>query len=589
MNKWNLNVLFKDEQEFLNTLDEAKAAIEELAGFKGKLHDDAKLREYLFKEKELVLKIDKAYMFAAMRSDLNKKIVENNADVTKVQYLFASLQEALSFEAPEVLKIGKEKMDEFFKNNEDLNEFKFGFDKLFRGAKYILDDNSERILSSYAALENEGSNIYSMLAVGDGNPAQVTLSNGEVRTVTQGNWRDEIIAAPTAEDRKLVFEALFKKYERNKNTFGQIYDTVVQAELAEAKARGYDSILQSHLYDNNIPLSVYETLVKVATENTASVKKYYELRRKYLGLEKHHTYDRFLELSKSSKKYTYEQAKDLFFKSIAKFDDDFVSKAHDVLKEGYVDVYESDGKRTGAYSNGGEGNHPFILLNFNGSLDDVFTVAHESGHSIHTMYTMENQPPMLQNYTIFVAEIASTFNEHNLLDYLMESGEVTKEEKILLLQKAIDEIMATFYRQTLFAQFELEISRKAEAGEPINYQVLNDEMVKLYKQYYDIDITEEEVKAYVWAYIPHIFYTPFYVYQYATSFSASLKLYDNVKKYGQPAFERYKGLLKSGGSKYPTEQAKDAGVDFEDPETFLAVTNRMTELVDELEQVLNEK
>ena len=195
---------------------------------------------------------------------------------------------------------------------------------------------------------------------------------------------------------------------------------------------------------------------------------------------------------------------------------------------------------------------------------------------------------MLQGYTIFIAEIASTFNEHNLLDYFIESGDASREEKILLLQKAIDEIIATFYRQTLFAQYELDISRKAEKGEPINYQVCSEEMIKLYKQYYDIDIREEEVKEYVWAYIPHLFYSPFYVYQYATSFSASLKLYDNVKKHGKEAFERYKGLLKSGGSKYPTIQAKEAGVDFEDPETFLAVTNRLTELVDELEVLLNE-
>ena len=589
MNKWNLDLLFKSEEEFLKALEEVKGMISESASYKGKLNDPKKLREYLIKEKDLVLKINKVYAFAALRSDLNKKIVENNADVTKVQYCFAMLQEALSFEGPEILKCGKEYIDEFFKNNDDLSEFKFGFEQLFRGAKYVLDDKSEKLLSQYAALENEGSNIYSMLAVGDGKPRKITLSNGEERFITHGNWRNEIIEAPTAEDREKVFKAVFGVYEENKNTFGQIYDTVVQAELAEAKARGYDSILQSHLYGDNIPLSVYETLVKVASTNTAAVKKYNELRRKYLGLEKYHTYDRFLELSKSSKKYTFEQAKDLFFKSIEKFDDDFVNKAHEVLKEGYVDVYETEGKRTGAYSNGGQGIHPYILLNFDGNLDDVFTVAHESGHSIHTLYTMENQPLMLQDYTIFVAEIASTFNEHNLLDYLMESGELNKEDKILLLQKAIDEIMATFYRQTLFAQFELDISRKAEQGEPINYQVCNEEMIKLYKLYYDIDITEEEVKSYVWAYIPHIFYTPFYVYQYATSFSASLKLYDNVKKYGQPAFERYKGLLKAGGSKYPTEEAKDAGVDFEDPETFLAVTNRMAELVDELEVLLNEK
>ena len=227
-------------------------------------------------------------------------------------------------------------------------------------------------------------------------------------------------------------------------------------------------------------------------------------------------------------------------------------------------------------------------MNFDKSLDSVFTLAHESGHSIHTLYSIENQKTMLQDYTIFVAEIASTFNEHNLLDYFIESGKASKEEKILLLQKAIDEIISTFYRQTLFAQYELELSRVAERQEPINYQVCSDVMIKLYKEYYGIDITEERVKEFVWAYIPHLFYTPFYVYQYATSFAASLKLYDNVKKGGKEAFERYVGLLKMGGSDYPTEEVKKAGVDFADPSTFLAVTDRLTTLVDELEEVIKE-
>lgn len=292
-----------------------------------------------------------------------------------------------------------------------------------------------------------------------------------------------------------------------------------------------------------------------------------------------------MELASSSKKYTYEDAKKLFFASIGNCPKDFQDKAHEALKEGFVDVYEQEGKASGAYSSGQVDLHPYILLNYNGSLDDVFTVAHEAGHSIHTMYS-QTQPATLQGYTIFVAEIASTFNEHMLLDYLMKSEDVTKEEKIMLLQKSIDEIMGTFYRQTLFAEYELEVSRLMEKDEPIDHEVLSNIMIRLYKKYYGQNIVPEKFKQYVWAYIPHLFHTPFYVYQYATSFAASFKLYKNVKENVPGAFDRYIGLLSSGGSKYPVDQAKEAGVDFTKMDTFLAVTERMEELVDQLEQLL---
>ena len=354
------------------------------------------------------------------------------------------------------------------------------------------------------------------------------------------------------------------------------------------RSRGYESILDEHLYHNAIPTSVIHNLIEVASEGSAPLKKYIELRRKYLGLEKHRSYDRFLKLADAEKHYTYEEAKKLFWDSIAAFPKDFQDKAHEVLRDGFVDVYPGDGKRTGAYSNGGSNFHPFILLNFLGELNDVFTLAHESGHSIHTMYSEEAQPIMKQDYTIFVAEIASTFNEHNLLDYLLTHEQLSKDDKIFLLQKAIDEIMSTFYRQTLFGHYEYLAASKAEKGEPINHEVLSGIMTDLYKQYYGIDIAEEVYKPLVWAYIPHLYNSPFYVYQYATSFTSSMLIYENVKNGVEGAFDRYIGLLKSGGSDYPVEQVKRAGVDLTTKEPFLAVVRRMEELVDQLEKLLEE-
>ena len=585
--KWDLTYLFKIEEDYEKAYEELIPYVEKAASFMGKLGEEEKFVEYFLIQKEVNEKLERVYQYGSLKSDLNKKNVENASKVSRMMILFQQLSQATSFEAPEVLALGKEKVMSFVDNHPELEEFRFGFEKLFRSTEHVLDAKSEKLMSYFSPV-SAGDELYSALAVADGKNETVKLKNKEVVTVTQGNWRSLIMKTANASDRKKIFEALYKTYDDHKTTYGTIYNSVLQADKAYAKARNYDSILESFLFNNNIPTSVYKTLVSVASRQNKSLKKYFKLRKQALGLKRHYTYDRFLELAHSNKEYSYEEAKKLFFASIEKFPEDFKALAREALKDGFVDVYEQEGKRTGAYSSGVTNSHPYILLNYSNTLDDVFTVAHEAGHSIHTMYAASAQPAMLQNYTIFVAEIASTFNEHALLDYFMSSSETTKEEKIMLLQKAIDEIVGTFYRQTLFADYELRAHELVEKNQPINHEVLSKIMVDLYKQYYGFDLTKEQYKEFVWAYIPHLFYTPFYVYQYATSFAASFKLYKDVQEGLPGAFEKYTNLLKSGGSKYPVEQARDAGVDFTKKETFMAVVERMDVLVAELEKLLNE-
>ena len=265
---------------------------------------------------------------------------------------------------------------------------------------------------------------------------------------------------------------------------------------------------------------------------------------------------------------------------------EFIETQKDAILDGYVDVNPNDGKRTGAYSSGMFGHHPFILLNHNETLDSVFTLAHEAGHSAHTIFSNSNQPMPIIVIIIFVAEIASTFNEHLLLDHLLSVAK-TKDERVELLESAINGILATFYRQTLFATYEYKANELVKNNVPITEQSLSKIMIDLYKHYYDIDITKEPGKQYVWAYIPHLFYTPFYVYQYATSFSASLKIYENIKAKKEEAYENYVSMLKSGGSKFPVDQAKLAGADLTNKETFMAVVNRLNNLIDLLENELS--
>lgn len=586
---WNLTHIYKTQEDFEKDLDYAKKVIlPGITELEGKLKNEEDLVKYFDLERKANEVLNHLGRFASRRSDLDKKDVKNLSDLAKIDNLFNDFGSADSYSTPEILSLGKEHREKFFINHPEYKDFDFQVEKIFRGEKFTLPAVEERLLSYYAPLEGSGSSLYSQLSVGDYTPKKITLSSGKEVEVNRSNWTSLEGSLENPEDRKKVFLSLYSWYNEHKNTYGEIYNSVVQSELSERKARGYSSILQEHLYHNKIDESVFHNLVEAANENAEPLHKYYEIRRKYFGLDHHRSYDRFLSLAKSEKKYTYEEAKEIFFDSIKDYPEDYQKKALDVLAEGYVDVYPRSGKRTGGYSSGSANVHPYILLNFNGDLEDVFTLAHEAGHSVHTLYSEEAQPLVKQDYTIFVAEIASTFNEHNLLDYFRKSKSLSKNDKIALLQKSIDQIVSTFYRQTLFAQYEYEISQKAERGEPINYQVLSDERTKLYKAYYGIDITEEELKPLVWAYIPHLFYTPFYVYQYATSFTASMLIYKNFRSGAKDAFNNYLKMLKSGGSRYPIDEVKLAGVDLTKKEAFSAVTGRRKELVEELDKLLNE-
>ena len=585
---WDLTYHFKNNEEFENALIEVSNLVQEFKQFEGHLNEEDAFIKYLLLTKEFEIKASKVYQYASLKSDLNKKNVENAANLNRCMMVLYQLSEIVSYAEPEILMVGKDKIMSFIDNNKEVEEFRFSMEKLFHTKDHILDAQSEKLLSLFGPVTSSAGELYSALAVGDGTSEQVKLSTKEVVNVTQGNFRSLIANSTNPKDRKKIFEAVYKGYEKNKNTYATIYNNALQNNKAVAKARGYNSVLESYLYHNNIPTEVFTNLIEVAGTKNKSLKKYIKLRKKALGLKQYYTYDRFLELAHSNKKYTYEEAKELFFKSIASFPQDFKDKAREVLKDGFVDVEEKEGKRTGAYSSSVVNLHPFILLNFDNTLDSVFTLAHEAGHSMHSMYAAENQPVMTQDYTIFVAEIASTFNEHILLDYFLDSQDATKEEKIMVIQKAIDEIMSTFYRQTLFAEYEYKANEHVANSLPVNHEVLSNIMVELYKKYYGLDITKEGLKQYVWAYIPHLFYTPFYVYQYATSFAASFKLYKEVKENKEGAFEKYIGLLSSGGSKYPVEQAKEAGVDFTKKDAYMAVVERMDYLVDYLEKLLEE-
>lgn len=587
MSTWNLSPFYENEALWDEDFLKFKNAVETLSTFKGTLDTQKGLKAFYEFEETLTKKFYRLYGYIHLKSDLNLKDQQLQAKTQQLMAVISKVNQLSSFVSPELIRLGKIHVMQLLEGDEFLSTYRFPLEKLFHQQSYVLDEKSEGLLANFSPTRRIPSSLHQALAIIDRTDEEVIFSDGTKKKVGSSNWTSLIGELDNPEDRKKVFEATFRRYEQNKSAFAATYQLVLMNLKANVQSRGYASSLEAALHGNNIPTSVFHNLKDVAYENTDPIKRYMAIRKKHLNLEAYHTYDRFLHLVKDTNKYPYEEARQLFFDALEFYDDEFRNNQMEALADGYVDAYPKDGKRTGAYSSGLYGFHPYILLNHDDTLSSVMTLAHEAGHSAHTIFANKAQPMAIADYTIFVAEIASTFNEQVLQDHLIKIAK-TKEQKIVLLETAINRIMATFYRQTLFATYEFLANEKAMNGEPITAESLSKIMIDLYQHYYGLDITKEVYKPYVWAYIPHLFHTPYYVYQYATSYSASFKIYSDVKNGVPNAMENYKAMLKSGGSAYPVDQAKLAGADLTKKETFTAVVTRLHELLDELEAALQE-
>lgn len=585
MSKWNLTGIYKNHDEFIKDLKSLDEDIKYFLALKGKLNNLDTVADYYEHDEALGKKIERIYVYASMNYDLNQKDNERLKDYNMVYEKYSDLIAKTSFITPELIANGSEKFATWIKENKILEENAYNIKKMFRSQKHVFDAKLEYIMANYQTALGGYSQMYDALAVADNNSSIVKISTGEELEINESNFRYYLGILKNQDDRRLVFEAVFKFYYNHKNTFAALYKGIMQSDLATVKNRKYDSILDSYLEKNAIPVSVYESLITATKKYSEPIKRYYKIRAKYFGIEKTHTYDRFLDFATSNKKYNYAESKKMVLEAMEEFNKEFALKCKSVLEDGRVDSEIADGKRTGAYSTSIYENGPFILLNHSGTLDDAFTIAHEAGHSMHTLFSNENQPYATANYVIFVAEIASTFNEQIFLDYMLRHSK-DKNEKLSLVAQAIDGLLATFYRQALFADYEYQVSKRVENGLSVTASDLCKIMHDLYWDYYEIDLNDEPYKDCVWAYIPHLFHSPFYVYQYATSYASSLALYQNVKEGKPNAYEKYIGLLKSGGSDDPVELVAKAGVDLTKTDAFMAVVDRLNELLDELEKLI---
>ena len=583
--KWNLSDIYENYSAWEKDFEKVGELKGELAKFKGKFGNEGKLLEFFQKQEEMDKISYKLYRYPQLARDLNSSDKEAVEHLQKVQFLFAEISTELSWVNSELVD-NRENIEKWIEKKE-FDDYRFGLKNLFRLQKHILEEKESKLLSYYSSFFSAPRSIYSEVTVTDVEWPQVTLSSGEKVDVTPANYSKILSTNRNQEDRKLMFQTFYTIYEKKKNTIAAIYNSILQKGIASKKAYNYDSFLLSHLESDNIPEEIYLNLVNTARNNTKPLQRYLKLRKKILGLEKYYNFDGSINLIEFDKEYEYDDAKEIVLNSVAPLGKDYVEKMKKAISEGWLDVFEAKGKRTGAYSAGVYGVHPYMLLNYNKTLDSVFTLAHELGHTLHTLYSDENQPFSMADYTIFVAEVASTFNERLLLDYMLENTNDPKE-RIALLEQEIGNIVGTFYFQALLADYEYQAHKLAEAGEPITAEVLSKIMEDLFDKYYG-DIIEKDDLIYIfWARVPHFFNSPFYVYQYATCFASSAILYEKMinssdESERKEMLDKYIQLLSSGGNDFPMEQLKKAGVDLSKIETIEAVAKQFDLLLDKLE------
>ena len=583
--KWNLSDIYENYSAWEKDFEKVSELKKELAGFKGQFGNEGKLLEFFQKQEEMDKISYKLYRYPQLARDLNSSDKEAVEHLQKVQFLFAEISTELSWVNSELVD-NRENIEKWIEKKE-FDDYRFGLKNLFRLQKHILEEKESKLLSYYSSFFSAPRSIYSEVTVTDVEWPQVTLSSGEKVDVTPANYSKILSTNRNQEDRKTMFQTFYTIYEKKKNTIGAIYNSILQKGIASKKAYNYDSFLLSHLESDNIPEEIYLNLVNTAKNNTKPLQRYLKLRKKILGLEKYYNFDGSINLIEFDKEYEYDDAKEIVLNSVAPLGKDYVEKMKKAISEGWLDVFEAKGKRTGAYSAGVYGVHPYMLLNYNKTLDSVFTLAHELGHTLHTLYSDENQPFSMADYTIFVAEVASTFNERLLLDYMLENTNDPKE-RIALLEQEIGNIVGTFYFQALLADYEYQAHKLAEAGEPITAEVLSKIMEDLFDKYYG-DIIEKDDLIYIfWARVPHFFNSPFYVYQYATCFASSAILYEKMinssdESEKKQTLDKYIQLLSSGGNDFPMEQLKKAGVDLSKIETIEAVAKQFDLLLDKLE------
>ena len=585
--KWDLTAICRSWDDWSATYQQLEAAIDAFPSLQGTLArgPEALLAAYRAMDDMGPLSY-RVWYFAALQYDEDQRDNTANARRQQVQILFAKQAQAGAWFNPELLAIPIETVRGWLHTHADLAVYRFAIESLFHEQEHVLDEDGERLLSYSGRFNSVPHDTYAALTTADAKFPTITLSTGERVTLTYGQYRALLETSRHQEDRAAAFHAFHQMYADTQNTHAALYGGVLQRNWFHARARSYKTTLDAALHGNNIPPAVVENLIAATREGVAPLQRYHRLRRRVLGLATYRTYDAAIPLVDHDERYPYDEVGEWIVESVAPLGSEYQQQVRRAFRERWIDVFENAGKRHGAYSAPVYGAHPYMLLNYNETLDAVFTLAHEMGHSMHTLLSHQAQPFVYAGYTIFVAEVPSTLSEALFLDFMLARAR-SRDERVILLQHAIDSIAGTFYTQVLFADFELRAHRLVEQDQPVTADTLGDLFTGLRHDYYGDVFDEEAVSRLTWARIPHFFSTPYYVYQYATCFASTASLMQNIRGAGgAEAVSRYLDLLRAGGSDYPMALLARAGVDLSRPDTVRAVAAQLDTLVSRLETEL---
>lgn len=587
--KWNVGDIFDSWDAWDTAYKQLESGVEQYAALKGTLAGgpESLLRAFRLSE-DLGQLAYRVWYYPSLQYDEDQRNNTINARRQQVQILFARWKQAESWFSPELLKIPLERVREWMDQSQPLQLYRFAIENLYRQQEHVLDEAGERLMSLSSRLASAPNDAYWALSTADTKFPTITLSTGEQVTVSYGQYRAILATRREQSDREKAFTAFHETYKASLNTYASLYNGVCQRDWFQARARGYRSTLEAALHGDNIPTSVVENLIETTRAGVAPLRRYHTLRKRTLGVPSYHVYDFSIPLVTFDKKYQYDDVLASIVDAVAPLGSEYQSLMRKGFSSGWIDVYENEGKRSGAYSAPVYGIHPYMLLNYTDTLDDVFTTAHEMGHSMHTILSHESQPFIYSDYTIFVAEVPSTLSEALLLEFMLARS-TDPIERIVLLQHAIDNITSTFYTQVLFADYELRAHRLAEQDQPITAEILTEIYTQLLKDYYGEAVDLNALTGITWSRIPHFFNSPYYVYQYATCFASAARLAKEIMAAGPGAAaarERFLTLLRSGGNDYPMEQLRKAGVDLSQPDTVRAIVEQLDDLVSRLEREL---
>ncbi|MCM1335168.1 MAG: oligoendopeptidase F [Bacteroides sp.] len=584
--KWRLEDLFPSDGAFETALAEAGEYPEKIAAYRGKISADAKaLLAYLRLDDEITEKVRDLLHYANRKSDEDTRVSLYSGYCERTEALLTAIGSAAAFAVPEILTISDETLKKFLAEEEGLKLYELSLRRILNRRAHILSPEEERIAAMTGEMRNTPSAVFSMLDNADMKFPDAIDSDGNARQLTHGSY----IPLMQSEDRVLrrsAFENLYKTYRGFENTYSAILSGHLKTLSFNANIRRYENTLAAALDSTEVPQSVYHSLIDAVHRNMDRMYRYVALRKKILGVDELHYYDLYAPMvKKAEREISYEEAKETVLEAIRPLGEDYRAIMQNGFESGWIDVYENEGKCSGAYS-AGASVHPYVLLNHTDDLQSEFTIAHEMGHALHSYLSNKNQPTVYAEYEIFVAEVASTFNESLLMQHLLKTT-TDKRRRAYLINYFLEQFRTTLYRQTMFAEFELKINEAQARGEAITSDFLCDLYGELNLLYFGDGIVADEEIRYEWARIPHFYYN-YYVYQYATGFAAAIALSRRVLNGGAAEAEAYLGFLKGGNSKTPVELLKGAGVDMTDPRVVDDALKLFGELLDEMEKLAEE-